>query len=57
MGDLSRPGIEYEVVDNKIRDFLRLLDCNEYLRPDRELKFCKTLEKTIEQLIIGCINR
>lgn len=57
MGDLSRPGIEYEVVDNKIRDFLRLLDCNEYLRPDRELKFCKTLEKTIEQLIIGCINK
>lgn len=57
MGDLSRPGIEYEIVDNKIRDFLRLLDCNDYLRPDRELKFCKTLEKTIEQLIVDCINK
>jgi len=57
MGDLSRPGIEYEIVDNKIRDFLRLLDCNEYLRPDKELKFCKALEKTIEQLIVECINK
>jgi len=56
MGDLSRPGIEYEIVDNKIRDFLRLLDCNRYLRPDKELKFCKELEKTIGQLIAECIN-
>jgi hypothetical protein len=56
MGDLSRPGIEYEIVDNKIRDFLRFLDCNEYMRPDKELKFCKDLEKTIEQLIVECLN-
>lgn len=56
MGDLSQPGIEYETVDNKIRDFLRLLDCNEYVRPDKELKFCKALENTIAQLIVDCIK-
>lgn len=56
MGDLSRPGVEYETVDNKIRDFLRFLNCNDYQRPDKELKFCKDLESIISGLIHECLN-
>jgi len=56
MGDLSRPGIEYEIIDNRIRNFLRFLDCNEYLRPGKELQFCKKLEQKIEQLIAECLK-
>jgi hypothetical protein len=56
MGDLARPGISYEVVDWKIRVYLRFLGCEEYKRPDEELKFCKNLEKKIESLIYECLN-
>ena len=56
MGDLSQPGIEYEIVDWKIREYLRFLGCDEYLRPDRELQFCKNLEKKIESLIYECLK-
>lgn len=57
LGDLSRPGIEYEIVDNRIRNFLRFLDCNIYLRPGKELEFCKKLEQKIEQLVTECLNK
>lgn len=56
MGDLSQPGIEYEIVDWKIREYLRFLGCDEYKRPDKELQFCKKLEKKIESLIHECLR-
>ena len=56
MGDLSQPGIGYEIVDWKIREYLRFLGCDEYKRPDRELQFCKKLEKKIESLIYECLK-
>jgi hypothetical protein len=56
MGDLSQPGIGYEIIDWKIREYLRFLGCDEYKRPDRELQFCKNLEKKIESLIYECLK-
>jgi hypothetical protein len=56
LGDLSQPGIEYEIVDWKIREYLRFLGCDEYKRPDKELQFCKNLEKKIESLIYECLK-
>ena len=56
MGDLSQPGIGYEIIDWKIREYLRFLGLDEYKRPDRELQFCKNLEKKIESLIYECLE-
>jgi hypothetical protein len=56
LGDLSLPGVEYEVVDWKIREYLRFLGLDEYRRPDQELRFCKNLEKRITALIYECLN-
>lgn len=56
LGDLSMPGVKYEVVDWKIREYLRFLGLDEYKRPDRELRFCKNLEKRITALIYECLN-
>ena len=56
MGDLSQPRIGYEIIDWKIREYLRFLGCDEYKRPDRELQFCKNLEKKIESLIYECLK-
>lgn len=56
LGDLSQPVTKYEVVDWKIREYLRFLDCNEYKRPDKELQFCKNLERRITELIHECLE-
>ena len=56
LGDLSRPHVGYEVVDWKIRVFLRFLGCNQYKRCDRELGFCKKLEEHIKELIMRCLG-
>ncbi|MHA2315718.1 MAG: hypothetical protein ACXACF_10640, partial [Candidatus Hermodarchaeia archaeon] len=56
LGDLSQPGIGYEIVDWKIREYLRFLGLDEYKRPDRELQFCKNLEKKIESFIYECLK-
>jgi hypothetical protein len=56
LGDLSMPGVKYEVVDWKIREYLRFLGLDEYKRPDRELQFCKNLEKRITALIYECLK-
>lgn len=56
LGDLSLPGVKYEVVDWKIREYLRFLGLDEYKRPDRELRFCKNLEKRITALIYECLK-
>jgi len=56
LGDLSLPGVKYEVIDWKIREYLRFLGLDEYRRPDRELQFCKNLEKRITALIYECLK-
>jgi len=56
LGDLSRPGVEYEIVDWKIRVYLRFLGCDEYRKPDEGLKFCKELENKITNLIYQCLK-
>ena len=55
LGDLSSPGVKYEVVDWKIREYLRFLGLDEYKRPDKELRFCKNLETRITALIQECL--
>ncbi|MFH1327484.1 MAG: hypothetical protein ABIH76_01330 [Candidatus Bathyarchaeota archaeon] len=51
LGDLAIPGVEYETIDNILRDFLHFTGCSEYVRPDKELKFCHSLENKIATLI------
>ena len=51
LGELSEPRVPYEMVDLSLRDFMRYMDINEYQRADRELDFCHTLEKTIQEII------
>ena len=56
LGDLASPGVKYEVVDWKMREYLRFLGLDEYKRPDNELRFCKNLETRITALIRECLN-
>jgi len=56
LGDLSRPGVEYEKVDWAIRVYLRFLGCDEYKRPDEGLKFCREFETKITDLIYQCLK-
>lgn len=56
LGDLSMPGVQYEIVDWKIREYLRFIGLDEYKRPDQELAFCKNLEKRITCLIYECLG-
>lgn len=51
LGDLSQPGTSYEVVDSRVRKYLKFLGWTRYERVDKELQFCKELEKEIELLI------
>jgi hypothetical protein len=51
LGDLSQPSASYEIVDSKISEYLGFLGYNKYERVDRELQFCKDIEKEIELLI------
>ncbi|MFQ5862372.1 MAG: hypothetical protein ACE5IC_04535 [Candidatus Brocadiales bacterium] len=51
LGEVGRPNIPYEVVDQGIRDFMRYMDINEYQRVDNELAFCHELENTIRESI------
>lgn len=51
LGDLSQPVISYEVVDSKISEYLGFLGCTKYERVDKELQFCRGLEKEMELLI------
>jgi len=57
LGDMSQPVIDYEVVDSKISEYLGFLGYSKYERVDRELQFCKEVEKTIEALICESIRK
>jgi len=48
IGELSHPSINYEIIDYSIRNFLRQLNINKYLRVDREIEFLRKLETEIK---------
>ena len=51
LGDLSQPVTSYEVVDDRVRNYLNFLGFTRYERVDKELQFCKKLEKEIGLMI------
>ena len=57
LGDLCQPMPGYEVIDSKIREYLGFLGCTKYERVDKELQFCKDLEKEIEALIRESVKK
>jgi hypothetical protein len=57
LGDLSQPVMGYEVVDSKIREFLGFLGYTRHARADKELRFCKALEREIEALIRKSVRK
>ena len=57
LGELAAPEIDYDIIDWSIREFLSYLGSDKYFRPDRELVFCKELEKRIGSLIVECLAK
>jgi len=51
MGEIAKPHINYEIIDYMIRSFFIHLRVKKYLRVDREIKFLRTLEKEIVDLL------
>jgi hypothetical protein len=57
LGDMCQPMPSYEVVDSKISEYLGFLGYSKYERVDKELQFCKEVEKNIEALIYESIRK
>lgn len=51
IGEMAEPAIDYIVIDNAVRKFLRYMDVNDYQHIDTELAFCLRLEGAIIESI------
>lgn len=51
LGEMGQPAIPYEVVDMGVRDFMRYMAIDDYQRADKELAFCRDLEREICDII------